>query len=109
MLAGGGRTNENSLYSSRGYFLKHQYLKKNLENIEDRMESIIEHATIIQKNGVKKLHDAIRITDKGIYTGELQQTNDAHQIFKEHSFIPHDQIKKISVINKEGKYRDIDL
>ena len=80
-----------------------------MDNIEERMESIIENAWIIQKNGVKKLYDAIRITDRGIYTGELQQTNHAHQIFKEHSFIPRDQIKKIMIINKEGKVRDIDL
>ena len=74
-----------------------------------RMESVIENVTITKKNGVKQLHDAILFTRKGIYTGSINIVDNNKLNFEEHGFIPRDQIKKITVIDDQGKPQDIDL
>jgi len=73
------------------------------------MKNIIENATIIQKNGLKKIYDAIQITKKGVYTGFIITKNEDGQVFEDNGFIPHDQIQKITVFNEHGKTKDIDL
>ncbi|UCF49972.1 MAG: hypothetical protein JSU91_00390 [Thermoplasmatales archaeon] len=73
------------------------------------MENILQNATIILKNGQKQLSDAAVITDKGIYIGVISKKNDGTDEFEEHSFVPNDQIEKISFINKEGKQIEIDF
>ena len=60
------------------------------------MNQVIENATIIYKNGLKKIYDAISITDKGVYTGEIKNKDKNNMEFVNHSYIPIDQIKKIS-------------
>jgi len=37
------------------------------------MQNIIENATIIYKNGLKKICEAISITEKGVYTGCIKK------------------------------------
>ena len=73
------------------------------------MENILENATIVQKNGLKQLFDAIVITKKGIYTGVINIKNEGTEKFEEHGFIPKDQIEKISIFNEEGRQKDIDF
>lgn len=73
------------------------------------IESIIKNVTIIQKNGEKQLHDAILVTDKGIYTGSINRHKQGAQIFEEYGFIPRSQIERITAYNKQGKPRDIEL
>jgi hypothetical protein len=73
------------------------------------MKNIHHNATVLQKNGLKQLFDAIIITDKGIYTGIVNIKNEGKEKFEEHGFIPRDQIEKIMVFNKGRKQRDIDF
>jgi hypothetical protein len=73
------------------------------------MKEIIENATILQKNGVKQIYDAIHITKRGIYTGHIITTAEEGEVFEDHRFIPRDQIEKITVYTKQGKSKDIDL
>ena len=71
------------------------------------MKDIIENVTIISKNGLREICDAISITKKGIYTGEIKTINKDSEKFVNHSFIPKDQIQKIMFLNE--KSRDIDF
>ena len=73
------------------------------------LKDIIENATITQKNGEKQIYDAIQITKKGIYTGRIILITEEREEFEDYGFIPRDQIQKITVCNKHGKSRDIDL
>jgi hypothetical protein len=73
------------------------------------MKNVHQNATIIQKNGLKQLFDAIVITKKGIYTGVINIKNDGAEKFEEHGFIPKDQLEKITILNKEGRQKDIDF
>ena len=73
------------------------------------MKNIVENATILQKNGVKQIYDAIHITKKGIYTGRVITTSKKREVFEDHGFIPCDQIEKITVYNDHGKLKDIDF
>ncbi|MBN1280026.1 MAG: hypothetical protein JXA00_00080 [Candidatus Thermoplasmatota archaeon] len=73
------------------------------------MNKIFEQATIVQKNGVKHLFDAIMVTDKGIYTGALKSFSTKEEEFEEHSFIPRDQIEKILIVTEQGKPKEIDV
>ena len=72
------------------------------------MRTILENATITQKNGVKQLYDAIRLSKKGIYTGSITIVNTQEPHFEEHGFIPRDQVNKITIFSKDGTSRDID-
>lgn len=73
------------------------------------MKKIIENATILQKNGVKQIYDAIHITKKGIYTGRIATTREEGDVFEDHGFIPRDQIERVTICNDHGKSKDIDL
>jgi len=73
------------------------------------MKKIIENATILQKSGAKQIYDAIHITKKGIYTGNIITKNKEREEFEDHGFIPRDQIQKITVCTEHGKIKDIDL
>ena len=74
-------------------------------NVEEagKMEKIIENATIIYHNGLKKIHDAISITDNGVYIGYIKYSNNTEKIFVNNGFIPKDQIKKIVFSNNKVK------
>ena len=73
------------------------------------MKNIVENATILYKNGLKQLCDAICITKKGIYTGRIIKKSEKEGVFDDHGFIPRDQIEKIIVLNEHGKAKDIDI
>ena len=73
------------------------------------MKNYHENATIIQKNGLKQIFDAIVITKKGIYTGVINIKNERAEKFEEQGFIPKDQIEKIMIFNREGRQKDIDF
>ena len=73
------------------------------------MQNIIENATIIQKNGGKKIYDAIQIMANGVYTGVFRSEKNHQSIFVHHSFIPKDQIQKIVFFDGSGKLIDIDF
>jgi hypothetical protein len=73
------------------------------------MENILQDATIVQKNGLKQLFDAIVITKKGIYTGVLIIRDKGDEKFEEHGFIPKNQIEKITVFNRKRGQIDIDF
>jgi hypothetical protein len=73
------------------------------------MNNIIENATVIFKNGFKKIYEAISITKKGIYTGKKGLNNDSKDDFVNYSFIPKDQIKKINFLNEWGELIDVFL
>jgi len=64
------------------------------------MPDMIENATITYKNGLKKIYEAISITKKGVYTGYIKPKNKKGEEFVNHSFIPRDQIKKITIFNE---------
>ena len=73
------------------------------------MQVLVENATIIYKNGLKKICEAISISEKGVYTGEIKSLDDNRESFIHHSFIPKDQIQKIMVVTEKGKVQDIDF
>jgi hypothetical protein len=72
------------------------------------MEKIIENATIIYKNGLRRIFNAISIQNKGVYIGFIKNNN-YRTHFINHSFIPIDQIKKIVFFNDKGKNENIIL
>jgi hypothetical protein len=67
------------------------------------MKNIIENATIIYKNGLKKIFDAISISKKGIYIGRIRLNHLSLNEFVNYSFIPRNQIKKIMFLNEKGE------
>jgi len=71
------------------------------------MQNIIENATIVYKNGLKKICEAISITERGVYTGYIKPKNDEE--FVNHSFIPKDQIQNIMFFSENGKLKDIEI
>jgi hypothetical protein len=71
------------------------------------LENLIENVTIIYKNGLKRFCDAISITEKGVYTGHIKNSNEKE--FINSNFIPINQIKKILAFNKNGNCQNIDL
>jgi len=73
------------------------------------MKKLIENATIIYKNGIKELCDAISITEKGVYTGHVNSIAVSEKGFINHSFIPKDQIRKIIIFNEERESKAIDF
>jgi hypothetical protein len=73
------------------------------------MDKIIENATIIYRNGQKEIFDAITLKVNGIYTGHIKLLNEGKKQFINHSYIPKDQVKKISFLTDNGKIKDIDL
>jgi hypothetical protein len=73
------------------------------------MKNIIENATIIYKNGLRKIVDALSITKKGIYIGKIKLNNDSKDEFFNYSFIPRNQIKKINFLNERGESIDVFL
>ncbi len=73
------------------------------------MRQIFKNVTILHKNGVKKIYDAIYIAKKGVYTGQVIIKTKGQKEFEDHGFIPHDQIQRIMVCNRQGKSKDIDL
>ena len=73
------------------------------------MKKLIENATIIYKNGIKELCDAISITEKGVYTGHVNSIAVNEEEFINHSFIPKDQIRKIIIFNEKGESKAIDF
>jgi len=72
------------------------------------MKTIYKQATISKKNGVKQIFDAILITEKGVYTGLLNINKESKEEFKENSFIPHDQVESIKILN-DSETLDIDI
>ena len=40
------------------------------------MKDVIENATIIYKNGLKKIVDALSISEKGVFTGYIKSKSD---------------------------------
>jgi len=89
--------------------IKIENIDENLFNGRNEMQNIIENATIIYKNGLKKVVDAISITKNGIYTGKIRLNHNPIEGFVNYSFIPRDQIKKINFLNKWGESTDIFL
>ena len=73
------------------------------------MQDLVENATIIYKNGLKKIFDAISVTEKGVYTGEIKSLNENREGFIHHSYIPKNQIQKIMVVNEKGKIQRLPL
>jgi hypothetical protein len=71
------------------------------------MNNIIENATIIHKNGLKKIYDAISITEVGVYTGKIKINNENRDEFVNYGFIPIDQIQKILFLNEIGHLKKI--
>lgn len=71
------------------------------------MQEIMENATIIYKNGLREIFDAISIANKGVYTGQIRR-NDKEIEFINHSYIPNDQIERILIFNN-GTAKDIDI
>jgi hypothetical protein len=67
------------------------------------MKDIIENVIIKYKNGLRENHDAISISDKGVYTGSIKIKDYEDQEFVNHGFIPMDQIDEIFYINENGK------
>ena len=70
------------------------------------MDNLIENATIVYKNGFRKICEVISITDKGVYTGFMKSLG-LKDVFVNNSFIPVDQIRKIIVFNNNGKIKSI--
>lgn len=68
------------------------------------MKDIIENATIEYKNGLKKIFEAVNITEKGVYVGAIRSNNEDEK-FVYNSFIPSDQIRNIFVCDEKGKIK----
>ena len=73
------------------------------------MEKIIENATIVYKNGLRKIVDALSITQNGIYVGRIDSEKEKNEKFVNHSFIPKNQIQKIQFLDSKNKLQDIDF
>ena len=73
------------------------------------MKDLIENATIIYKNGTKKIFEVISITEKGVYTGFIKDSNDNKEVFVNNSFIPLDQIKNIIICDEKGELNILDF
>lgn len=73
------------------------------------MEKIIENATIVYKNGLRKIVDALSITQNGIYIGRIDPKKEKNEKFVNHSFIPKNQIQKIQFFDSTNKLQDIDF
>ena len=73
------------------------------------MNDLIENATIVYKNGFKKICEVISITEKGVYTGFIKSSNANKEEFVNNSFIPLDQIKKIMIFNENGKLKNLNF
>ena len=69
------------------------------------MRDIIENVTIIYKDGLKKICDAISITEKGVYTGYIKSNKDNCVDFIDSGFIPIEYIEEILFISKDGKLK----
>ena len=74
-----------------------------------RKQDIIENVTVVFKHGGKQLFDVIKIVKNGIYIGQFNTGKRSNKKFEEHSFIPHDQIKKIIMVNAHVKKKEIEL
>ena len=74
-----------------------------------RMKDLIENATIIYKNGTKKIFEVISITEKGVYTGFIKNINENKDVFVNNSFIPLDQIKNIIICGEKGELNILDF
>ena len=73
------------------------------------MKNIIKNVKILHKNGLKQIFDAIKITNQGIYTGQILSEDEHGEVFEDFGFIPRDQIQKIIVFDEEGKCKDINF
>lgn len=71
------------------------------------MRNIIENATIIYKNGFKKIVEALSITKNGIFIGKIIQNRKTKDEFINYSFIPRNQINKINFLNEKGELTHI--
>jgi hypothetical protein len=70
------------------------------------MNDLIMNATIFYKNGFRRICDVISITEKGVYTGFIKSF-EKKDVFVNSSFIPIDQIRKIIVFKRNGRFRNI--
>ena len=77
------------------------------KSINDNM-NIYKNAIITYYNGEKELFDAISITNKGIYTGVIRKKNQCEE-FIDDGLISKENIKRIIVLDKEGKSHYISL
>jgi hypothetical protein len=73
------------------------------------MKNIIKNATIVYKNGIKKICDTISITEMGIYVGRLESKKEVNQNFVNYVFIPKNQIQKVIFFDKDGNSKAIDF
>ena len=71
------------------------------------MQNIIENATVVYKNGLKKICEAISMTEKGVYIGYIKPKNENDEEFVNHSFVPKDQIQNILFFSENGKLKNI--
>ena len=62
------------------------------------MKDILENVTIIYKNGLREIFNAISIVNRGVYTGQIKKINNNDIEFVNHSFIPKDQIDRILIL-----------
>jgi hypothetical protein len=72
------------------------------------MIDLIENATIVYKNGNKRIFEVISITEKGVYTGFIKSSEDK-DVFVNNSFIPVNQIRKITILGSNGKIMKINF
>ena len=72
------------------------------------MNDLIKNATIIYKNGFRRICDVISINEKGVYIGFIK-SSEGKDVFVNNSFIPVDQIKKIIVFKRNGRFRNINF
>ena len=73
------------------------------------MKDILENVTIIYKNGLREIFNAISIVNRGVYTGQIKKINNNDIEFVNHSFIPKDQIDRILIFNSNGESKNIDF
>jgi hypothetical protein len=72
------------------------------------MSDLIENATIVYKNGFRRICEVISISEKGVYTGFIKSSRNK-DVFVNNSFIPTDQIRKIIILKRDGKIKNINF
>ena len=72
------------------------------------MNDLIENVTIVYKNGFRRLCEVISITENGVYTGFIKSSS-KKDVFVNNSFIPNDQIRKIIILKRDGKIKNINF
>jgi hypothetical protein len=65
--------------------------------------NLYENAIITYISGEKEIFEAIKLTDKGIYTGRIRKNLNQNEEFIDDGLISKENVKTIIILDKNGK------